>query len=311
MSVQRTPPSTAPQDDTLQQQSSSRDDDIVPQMDTATNEHTPPSYVFIRNRRPREEELSPSQFLDFKQEMTRLITSFLTEQKKEIGEIKTSLQSLQQSTINIEQNIALLTSQNEEFQKKFEQLEAEVKRDREYIHILEDKVEDLQRTSRKTCIELKNVPRKPSENRDDLIKMVTCLAKNVSLELCERDIKDVFRIKQRNDREKNSPIILELGSTILKSDLLKKVKEFNTKTKNKLQAKHLGHKTSEDTPVYIAEQLTAKGARLYFLSRNLAKTKQYKYCWTAFGKVYVRKDDQSRIIHIQSEAQVHQLLQEI
>lgn len=51
-------------------------------------------------------------------------------------------------------------------------------------------------------------------------------------------------------------------------------------------------------------------ARLFFLARDLAKSKIYKYCWTSFGRVFVRKDDTSKIVCIQSEAQVHRLLQE-
>lgn len=301
-----------PTENALQQQIGTSEE-IEPQFGTAEaclDEHTPPSYVFLRNRRPREEEFSPSQFHDFKQEINMLLTSFITEQKKDYAEIAISLKSLQQTSSNIEQNVSLLALQNEEFQKKIENLETQVRKDREYIQILENKIEDLQRTSRKTSIELKNVPRKSSENRGDLINMVTHLSETVNLELGVRDIKDIFRLRARNDLEKSPPIIVELGSTILKSDLLKKTKEFNIKNKCKLQAKHLGFKTSEDTPIYISEQLTAKGARLYFLSRDLAKSKKFKYCWTSFGKVFVRKDDVSKIICIQSEAQVHQLLQE-
>lgn len=273
-------------------------------------DRTPPNYVFLRNRRPREAELSPSQLQDFKNEMTKLITSFISEQRKEYGIISTSLKSLEQTTSNIELNISLLTLQNEEFKKKIESLESQAKQDREYISLLEDKIEDLQRTSRKTSIELKNVPRKSSENRGDLINMITCLSKTVNLDICPRDIKDIFRLKARNDKEKSPPIIVELGSTILRTDLLKKTKEFNIKNKCKLQAKHLGFTINEETPVYLSEQLTAKGARLFFLSRELAKSKKFKYCWTAFGRVFVRKDDFSKIICIQNEAQVHQLLLE-
>lgn len=225
-------------------------------------------------------------------------------------EVTNTLKSLQQTTSNIEQCVSLLTLQNEEFQKKIEKLETQSKKDREYINILEDKIEDLQRTSRKTSLEIKNVPRKPSENRDDLISMITSLSKNIDLDLCARDIKDIFRTQPRNDSEKNPPIILELGSTILKSDLLKKSKQFYTKNKCKLQAKHLGITMSEDTPIYVSEQLTAKGARLFFLARDLAKSNGYRYCWTTFGRVFIRKDDTSKIICIQSEPQVHQLLQQ-
>ena len=168
----------------------------------------------------------------------------------------------------------------------------------------------MQRQSRKTCIEIKNVPRSDRESTEDLAKMVLCFAKNINLEMETRDIKDIFRLQAKPENKRSStPIIVELGSTVLKTDLLKKVKLFNVKNKNKLRAKHLGH-ASEDTPVFVSEQLTPKAARLFFLARELVKSTKYKYCWTSFGKVLVRKDDHSRIIHITNEAQVHFMLQE-
>lgn len=110
----------------------------------------------------------------------------------------------------------MLTSQNEEFRRKIESLESQAKKDREYISILESKVEDLQRTSRKASVELKNVPKKPQESREDLLNIVTCLS----------------------------------------------------------------------------------------------RSKKYKYCWSSYGNFFVRKDDSSKIILIQNDAQITQLQQE-
>lgn len=279
--------------------------------DDTTVVKTPPSYVFIRNKRTRETN-SPSAFENFKDEMKELFQSFTTIQQKELKEITLKLQGIQQSNSNIEGSIALLTSQNEEFRKKIDDLEVKSKKDREYIVLLEDKVEDLQRQSRKNCVEIKNVPKKTHEDRDDLINMVLCLSKTVDVKMEARDINDVFRLKGRKEGDKTSTstIIVELNSFISKNNLLKKTKAFNIKTKNKLQAKHLGHTTNEDTPVFISEQLTQKGARLHFLARDLVKSKKFKYCWTSFGRVLVRKDDTSRVIVINNESQVHHLLQD-
>lgn len=91
--------------------------------------------------------------------------------------------------------------------------------------------------------------------------------------------------------------------------MLKMCKSFNIKNKSKLRAKHMGFKKEEETPVYISEQLTAKGARLHFLARDLAKSNKYKYCWTAYGKIFVRKDENSAVIQITYEAQVQHLFQ--
>lgn len=313
MSVKRSPAKKSTVPNLRQQTSSNYGSDpqlsINKPFEVPEEEFSPPNYIFKRNKRPREENISPSQFLSFKEEMKEFMSSLISEQKKELSEITKNLKEIHLTNTNIEQSVSLLATQNEEFRKKIELLELQAKKDREYISLLEEKVEDLQRVSRKTTVELKNVPRKNSENRDDLINLVLSLSKTVSLDTCSRDIKDIFRLKGRNDKENSPPIIVELGSTILKTDLLKKTKEFNIKNKSKLQAKHLGLTFSEDTPIYLSEQLTAKGARLFFLSRDLVKSKQYKYCWTAFGKVFVRKDDASKIILIQNEAQVHQLMQ--
>lgn len=272
-----------------------------------------PQYVFHRNKRTRAEDTSPltMKFQTFKtemkDEMKDLLTSLLSEQNKQLTKIANDLKEMQNINYNIEQSIGILTTQNEDFRCKIELLETQAKKDREYITILEDKVEDLQRSSRKSSVELKNVPKKPNETRDDLIGMVLKLSENIQLDLNARDISDIFRLKPRQESAKNPTIIVELRSSILRSDLLKKTKEFSIRNKIKLQAKHLGHTTQEDTPVFLSEQLTAKGARLFFLARDLSRTNGFKYCWTSFGRVYLRKDDKSKIIHIQSEAQVQQL----
>lgn len=274
-------------------------------------ESTPLNFITKRNKRPREDDF-PEEFNTFKQEIKDMFKSFMVAQRTQLEGIITELKEIQQTNANIEGSISLITAQNEEFRQKIEILESQAKLDREYITVLEHKIDDLQRSLRKTSIELKNVPRKNQETREDLLKMMSTLSTNINLEMKPDDIKDIYRLPAKRDGGASSPpIIVELGSTILKSDLMKKVKAFNIKNRSKLQAKHLGFTAGEDTPVFISEQLTPKGARLFFLARDLVKTKKYKYCWTSFGKIFVRQDDTSRIIQITNEAQVHQLIQSI
>lgn len=137
--------------------------------------------------------------------------------------------------------------------------------------------------------------------------MVVRLSSTIGGSLQKNDIKDIYRVRGKKEQQ-NLPIVVETSSAVVKSDILRLSKAFNVKTKGKLCAKHLGFRTSEDTPVFISEQLTAKGARLHYLARDLAKSAEYKLCWTAYSKVYVRKTETSQIICIKSEEQVHQLL---
>lgn len=275
-------------------------------------EKTPPNFVTQRTQR-REIEDQPSelltdQFNDFKEEMRKLMTYFTASQKQELADLNSTLKEVKETNQNIESSISYLTSQNEEFRKKITSLENNIKEDRRYIMFLEEKLEDLQTSNRKTNFEMKNVPKKDKENKQDLIDMVVCLSETIDCKINRSEIKDIYRLRGKKPDQKNSPVIVETTSALVKADILKMAKSFNVRNKTKLCAKHLGFKTNEDTPVFLSEHLTAKGSRLHYLARDLAKSRGYKFCWTSYGKVYVRKNEQSPIVLIKSEEQIHHLL---
>lgn len=268
--------------------------------ETDNNNTTPPSFVFSRSR-----GVTADDFRTFKEEMKSMIEGLLARQQ---DQLKSSLKEIHACNVNIENSIAVLTAQNEELTKKISQLENKTKEDRNYITLLEEKIENLQMGSRKSNLEIKNVPRWKSETKENFVEMVLSLSSSIGATLNKSDIKDVYRVRSKKKEAVNTPIIVETSSTLIKTEILRRCKLFNTTSKNKLCAKHLGHRVSEDTPVFVSEQLTAKGARLYFLARDLVKNGKYKFCWPAYGRIYVRKSENSPIITVKSEAQVQQLL---
>lgn len=144
-----------------------------------------------------------------------------------------------------------------------------------------------------------------------MIGIVESLSKSVGAKISRNEIKDIYRVRGKNAQILSTPIIVETTSTLLKTDILMMCKQFNVKNKAKLRGMHVGIRAAPavDAPIYVSEHLTPKGSRLHFLARDLAKSKNYKFCWTAYGKVYLRKDENSPIIAIKSEAQVQHLLQ--
>ncbi|KAI5639023.1 hypothetical protein NE865_08365 [Phthorimaea operculella] len=277
-------------------------------------ETTPPNFVNTQKRvqyKEKTEESSSLELIAFKKEITDMISNFTNTHSQENKQISDSLNAIQQTNLKIEESLTTLKNQNEELFKKIAYLETQSKKDKEYIVLLEEKVEDLQRASRKACIQIKNVPKKKAETKEELTDMVLKLSENLQCDVEKKDIKDIFRIQGKKEEQQTSTIIVELNSTLQKTDFIKKCKIFNRQkqNQNKLQAKHLGLKTKEDTPIFVSEQLTSKAARLYFLARDLTNSKQYGFCWTSFGRVYVRKDERSPVILIKNEAQVQQLRQ--
>ncbi|CAG9133110.1 unnamed protein product [Plutella xylostella] len=192
--------------------------------------------------------------------------------------------------------------------KKMDVIEQEKKRDREYILFLEDKVEDLQKASRKCSMELKNVPKIKNENKEILSTMVTHLSSQLKVDLETKDIKDIYRTSSKADK---TPIVVEFSSYILKTDLMNAAKKYNIMNKNnKLNASHLGQQ-SNSTPIYLSDHLTQKGSRLFYLARELSKAQNYKYCWTSLGNVFIRKDENAPIIKIINESQIQRLSENI
>lgn len=271
---------------------------------------TPPSFITQRHKRVKESDYE-SDFNVFRNEIKDMISAMMTAQHEEMKKIYPTLMEIKNTNINVEKSIIFLTEQNDELKKKIEQLQCQAKKDNDYITILEEKIEDMQRFSRKSSVEIKNVPKIQHEAAQDLLKMVTKLSDVVGCNIRGPDIKDIYRVNKAQSKHGNSnhPITVELSSTLLKMEFLKKIKEFNVKQKEKLCAKHLGFTKDEYTPIYVSEQLTAKGARLHFLARELVKSRKYKFCWTAFGRVYVRRDENSPVIIIRTESQVNSLIQ--
>ncbi|KAL0840778.1 hypothetical protein ABMA28_015961 [Loxostege sticticalis] len=271
---------------------------------------TPPNYISIRNKRKRDEDLH-TEFENFERKIELMFNKLSTTKDNEISKISQTLTDIQNTNQNIEASIAFLVSQNEDLKKKVDSLEIQNKKDKEYITILEDKLEEVQRSSRKSSVEIKNVPKNPNETNETLINYVCTLASKIDINMTSSDIGDIYRLKSNKPGKNNSSIVVETRATLLKQEFIKKSKLFNIKNKEKLRAKHLGFKTNEETPIYVSEHLTIKGSRLFFLARDLAKTKNYKFCWTSFGRVYVRKSEDSRIIAITNEAQIQNLMQAI
>lgn len=268
---------------------------------------TPPKFVFSRAKRPREEDFV-GQFSAFKEEIRNMITSLIAEQEKELKNLFTpTLSDIKKSNENIESSIGLLSRQHEDLAKKMLSLEQQSAKYREDILILESKIEDMQRAQRKSNLEMKNVPKSNNETKDDLINMVLHLGKSINCCIVKNDIRDIYRVRSKKDGQINTPIVVELASTILKTDMLKMCKAFNIKYKSKLRAKHLGFTKNEETNVFVAEQLTTKASRLFYLARDLAKSKGYKFCWTSYGRVYVRMNENTPIVSINSELQINSL----
>lgn len=137
--------------------------------------------------------------------------------------------------------------------------------------------------------------------------MVTKLCKSLEVKIERSDFKDIIRVKK--PKTERSTLVVEFNNTFIKTDLLKAAKAYNYKNKtDKLSAKLMGLYAQPDTPIFISENLTPVSSRIFFLARDFRTANKYKYCWTSYGKVYLRQDDNTPILTITNEAQLQLLI---
>lgn len=254
-----------------------------------------------RKRIVRDEDLKNSI-----SEMKKKLELFESKQDQQFSSLENIVKELSQQITGLRTTIDFISKQYEGIKDKCEKLESERKDNLATIQSLEEKVENMERMQRSTSVELRNIPITLSESKNELTMVVANISKVVNAPISNSDIKDVFRT---NTNSPNKPIIVDFNRVLVKENFLQCVKTYNKMHKdNKLNTKIL-RCDGALKPVFISENLTQKMRRLFYLSRDFAKTNNFKYCWTSHGKIYLRKNDGATLIRINSEPDINKLKQ--
>lgn len=224
-----------------------------------------------------------------------MFSSFSKEQEIRFQELKSSMD--------------LMSNKYDEFLAKINTLETERKADKMLIKELEEKLEAVERKSRGTGIEIRNIPKQSMETKETLCHEIIQLGKTIDVDIDFSSIKDVYRLKSKDE---SNPVIVDLTTVILKDKVLKAVKNFNkTKTKgNKINTTHLNPKY-QAKPLYVAETLTFKTQKIYYMARQFKNSHGFKFCWTANGIVYLKKNEESTHIRINNVIDLDKLRKSI
>lgn len=242
----------------------------------------------------------------FINELVSAQNSRLDKLENHFKEIKGQYIKIEDTSLEIEKSMTYMSDQLTALESKILNLEKERASTTTKLSMLDEKLESLERSYVKTCVEIRNVPKRPQETKKDLYCFIKQLSQILQLELQERDIRDVARQPSKRD-SRVSNITIEFSNTLTKYDLLASAKNFNKRNPDhKLNSSHLGFEGAV-SPVYIAEQLTSQAKKLFYVTRNFAKANQYTHCWTSNGRVLLRKGKDTPHILVKNDQQLHQL----
>lgn len=308
MATQRTPPK--PHDlspSTTEQNLNKMDSDVI----------NSPTNVTLRNmKRPRLlDDCSLENFSSFQDEMMSMMNQLRVSQNNRLDKLEKYMISIQEqnkgiqkTNLDIEHSVSHLSINVKAVEDKIDQLELERKQIHSHISALEEKLDSLEISSLKTFTEVRNVPKIQNEKKPDLFSYVMNLSKTVNyLGITENDIRDVARVPSKKDSSSSS-VTIEFTNTLTKLSFQEAVKKYNQSKQqpHQLNSTNMGIQTSKQ-PIYISELLTAKMKRLLFLTRDFAKTAEYKFVWSSNGQIYLRKVEGKPYIRVKNEAHLNEL----
>lgn len=174
---------------------------------------------------------------------------------------------------------------------------------------MEKKINNLEQYSKSFNLEFHGIPDIPEENTyKTVVKICAAIGANIE----ERDIEYSHRLRapvttnRPTNDNRPAPIIAKFYSRQDKHYILSKLKEKKTLTLNEIQLDPKLPKsknTTKNERVFINEHLSAYNKNLFWLARG-TKKQGYKYAWVKDGRIFIRKDDNSKIIAINSPSDI-------
>ncbi|KAG6439287.1 hypothetical protein O3G_MSEX000644 [Manduca sexta] len=218
----------------------------------------------------------------------------------DMADLKTQSLQIQKTNSEIEKSIEFFNTKFEDVQHRIDELERERAFYKKALENLEFKLQDMELRSRSASIEIRNIPFKEKESTEDLSQIIVQIGLKLQIDLQPNAIRDIYRLPGKPNT--NRPIIAEFLSVPVKNNFLSSVRFYNKNRvkEEKLNSTQIGLKC-ENRPIYVSEHLLPSVKKLYYVAREFAKLHDYKFCWCTNNKIFLRKTEGEKQIHIFSE----------
>lgn len=222
-----------------------------------------------------------------------------------INIVSNQLEPIKQDIRDVQDSMNFMSSRFDEMEgelrdtkKRMSEIQAENTSLKSTVSDITRRFNLLEQQSRSNNLEIQCVPENKNEN---VYTIVNNLMQTVGCDLNESSIMHCTRIAKINtDTSRPRSIVVQLASPRARDHLLAAVIAFNkANPKDKLNCAHLGYANAK-SPVYVVEHLSPANKKLHAAARHAAKEKGYKRAGVRFGKIFVRKTDDSNIIYIKN-----------
>lgn len=220
-------------------------------------------------------------------QLMSLFADFTSKQDAKMASLNKSINTIMQQNSDIHKTVEFISDRYDELMLKMQKIEEDNSVYKKRINALEAKIDLLERNSRNTSIEIRNVPKLDNENKDTLIGITRDIGSAIGVQPClaPGEVRDIYRTK-------SSSIIVDFTTTLKKDSFIIRSKAFNKEMRSihkpQLNTSHLNF-PGQTHNIYLTEYLTMKTNHIFFLARGLVKNKKIAACWTSYSKVYIRE----------------------
>ncbi|KAG7299877.1 hypothetical protein JYU34_015762 [Plutella xylostella] len=291
----------------------SRSESDIPRM--VQNEGHTAAAVTQRAKRRRDsgDYSNLADFNSLKEELKYMIGQLMSTQSERLDKLENHILDIKDHTTKIEhtngeieKSMTFMSDQMSSIEAQIKKLELEKGEMALQILNLEDKLDFYDHQLNKTSIEIRNVPKIMNESKEKLYDTIHYLSKQLCTDLHYQEIRDVSRAPSKKEN-RTSTIRVEFSNTLSKARFLSASKMYNKNNpNNKINSNLLGYPEPK-IPVYVAEQLTAKAKRLFYLARIFVKTHNYNSCWTTNGRIFIKEKVDGAYIIVKNEQQLETL----
>lgn len=188
----------------------------------------------------------------------------------------------------------VMKSELNKMQRIVDKKDADIEALQRRVDYLEEKLDDQEQYSRRSCIRLNGLDDTEGENTDDI---VMDLAKTMKIDIKRTDIDRSHRIGKKDEAQsKHRSIIVKFTNYKARLKFLtnkKKLSEVAKATNDKNLSR-----------IYISEDLTKMRMHVAFFARNLKRQNKTKDTWTRDGAIFV-KTNKNNVVRFTSYEKIN------
>lgn len=296
MPLKRTPPKSSPLQQCISESSLSKGKNC--ESETAS-----PNVTVRQKRRRSPSDDVGEKLSSFMTEFRDLLEALKKEQNLKLERLSAAVEDIKKQNYEIQASVEFLSQKYDSIINQIDKLEKDRQQNLLQIELLEGRMENYERLSRSSCIEIKNIPKLPSETKDKLLSTIVSVGNSLNIPIKSNEVKDVFRLSSRDPT--NRTVLVDFTSIIMKEKVIQMYRKSNREN-NRLTTEKL-KLPGPSKPLFISESLTPKMKRLFFLARDFAKLNEFSHCWISNGKVLLRKKEGEKFVIVRSEADLSDL----